>query len=121
MNGTVCSQIGHLGPNLGLFRSEFLSVNRTICSQIGELGLFSSEFLSVNGTICSQIGDLGLFSSEFLSVNGTHCSQIGDWGIHFGPFTFALLYGPKLRCFFFLMKQIIGQVWLHLTVMNFAQ
>ena len=25
VNGTVCSQIGHLGPNLGLFCSDFLS------------------------------------------------------------------------------------------------
>ena len=47
----------------------------THCSQIGHLGLFCSEFLSVNGTH-SQIGHIGLLCSEFLSVNQTHCSQI---------------------------------------------
>ena len=76
MNGTHCSQIGHLG----LCCSEFLPVNGTHCSQIGKLGLFCTEFLSVNGTHCSQNGILGLFCSEFLSVNGTHCSQIGILG-----------------------------------------
>ena len=33
-------------------------------------------------------------------MNETYWSYFGDWGIHFGPFCFALLYGPKLRCFF---------------------
>ena len=80
----------------------------------------------MNGTHCSQIGKLGLFCSEFLSVNKTYWSYFGDWGIHFGPFCFALLYGPKLRCFFNEANNrartaLLGQVRLHLTVMNFAQ
>ena len=62
------------------FRSEFLSVNGTHCSQIGHLGLFGSEFLSVNGTHCSQIGHLRLFCSQFLSVNGKHCSLVSSVG-----------------------------------------
>ena len=95
---------------------------------IGHLGLFCSGFLSVNGTVCSRIDNLGPFCFRvYISVNGTYCSQIGDFGTDFGPFCFALIFWSQIKVSFLnkaknrARTDLLGQVWLHLTVMNFEQ
>ena len=94
MNGKVCSQISNLGPNLALFCSEFLSVNETVCSTIGQLGLFCSECLFLSGTVCSQIDNLGPFIFRVPICECDYCPELVIWeqiSDHFVSYSYFVL------------------------------
>ena len=137
--GTHCSQTGHLG----LFCSEFLSVNGTHCSQIGHLGLFCSEFPSVrkwntlfpNWSFTTVLFRVPICEWNTLFPNWSFRTvlfrvPICKWNTRF-PNSELLIWHSYFvstsRCLFLnetnnkARTDLLGQAWLHLSVMNFAQ
>ena len=60
-------------------------------------------------------------------MNRTYCSQIGRLRTDFGPFFYAFPFCSQIKVAFGneankkARSDLLGRVWWHVTVMNFAQ